>query len=706
MKFAHLTLTGVFASILALLCATVSFGQDTRVKTDLGRAFRKFDLIKTKPAALPDGSGADKRVAVQAAGRTFELDVVPNDIRGSRYRTEDTGPMGSTSPGNAGVKTFKGTIAGSGSSEVRLTIDGDSVQGFFDADGERFFIEPAKKYSGQAADGDAVVYKAADSLVQSAVFCETDIPTQISRGAGFVQSAGVVASPSYQVLELATEADLEFVQALGGSAQANTEILNILNMVEGTYNSQLGLSIRVVFQHTWSSADPYAGASNDVILNAFTNYWNQNYPNSSVPRDAAHLFSAKSAAVGRGLAWVGVICSNPMYAYGVSGYVNWAPGKFLIPAHEIGHNLGANHVDGTQNCANTLMNPSLGTGTPLSFCGYSQNEIATYVTSYGSCMLGGGGPTPTPTPTPNPTPTPTPNPTPTPTPDPTPTPWPPVPNPGGSTAFDFDGDGRADQSVFRAATGTWYLNQSSLGVGAFQFGSAGDKAVTADFDGDGRTDPAIYRSGIWYRLNSSSNTVGISSFGLAADIPVPSDLDGDGRAEIVVFRPSDGNWYSLSTVSGAFSVVHFGSNGDVPVPADYDGDGRSDLNVFRPSNGVWYRLNSSTGNMAATQFGLAGDKPVMGDFDGDGRADLAIFRPATGTWYILQSASGSYAITNFGLPGDIPTAADFDGDRRADIAVYRPATGVWYRLNSSTGAFNAMAFGISTDQPLAGYYIR
>ena len=316
---------------LLYFAATVSFGQDSRVKTDLGRAFRKFDLIKTKPAALPDSPGAEKRVAVQAAGQTFDLDVTPNDIRGSRYRTEDTGPMGVTAPGNAGVKTFKGTIAGRGGSEVRLTIDGGDVQGFFEADGERFFIEPAKKYSGLAAEGDAVVYKAADSLVQSAVFCETDIPTQISRGAGLVQSAGVVASPSYQILELATEADLEFVQTLGGAAQANTEILSILNMVEGAYNAQLGLSIRVVFQHTWSSADPYAGASNDVILNAFTNYWNQTYPNSSVPRDAAHLFSAKSAAVGRGLAWVGVICSNPMYAYGVSGYVNWTPGKVFDP---------------------------------------------------------------------------------------------------------------------------------------------------------------------------------------------------------------------------------------------------------------------------------------------------------------------------------------------------------------------------------------
>src|SRR5215218_9823635 len=349
MKFAPLALKGVFATLLALLCATLSFGQDARVKTDLGRAFKKFDLIKTKPAAAVDNNGQERRLAVQAGGRNFQLDVTPNDIRSDRYRTEDNGPAGISSPGNAGVKTFKCTIAGSGKSEVRLTIDGDDVEGFFEADGERFFIEPAKKYSNKAVAGEAVVYRAEDSMVESPFLCDSDIPTQISQGAAILESGAAVASPSYRILELATEADLEFVQTLGGAAQANTEILNIMNMVEGTYNVELGLSIRVVFQHTWTTADPYAGSTNNIILDAFGNYWNSNYPNSSVPRDAAHLFSAKSAAVGRGLAWISVICSNPQYAYGVSGYVNWAPGKFLIPAHEIGHNLGANHVDAAQS---------------------------------------------------------------------------------------------------------------------------------------------------------------------------------------------------------------------------------------------------------------------------------------------------------------------------------------------------------------------
>lgn len=692
MKLANISLRGVLATIVALLFAAAVFGQENQVRSDLGRSFKKFDLVTVRPSAVAESGDSARQLNVRAAGRDFQLVVTPNDIRSSRYRTEDSGPAGLSSPGNAGVNTYKGRIAGSAGSEVRLTINGDKLEGFFEAGGERFYIEPAVKYSSAAAEGESVVYRGEDSLVQSPYFCDSDIPSRISQEASLVESANAVSMPTYKILELATDADFEFVQALGGAAQANSEILSILNMVEGTYNAELGLSIRVVFQRTWTVADPYAGATTDAILNSFTNYWNQNYPSATVPRDAAHLFSGKSAATSRGLAWVGVICNNPNYAYGISGYVSWAPGKFLIPAHEMGHNLGANHVDAAQSCASSLMNAALSATTPLSFCTYSQTEVNTFVTTYGACMLPEG---PTPTPTPSPTPSPTPAPAPNPT-----------PVPGSFTPFDFDGDGRADQSVFRPATGTWYLNQSAAGFSAFPFGSAGDKAVTADFDADGRSDPAIFRSGVWYWLNSSDSTFGIRSFGLANDIPAPADFDGDRRAEVAVFRPSDGNWYSLSTISGAYSVIRFGLSGDIPLPADYDGDGRADINVFRPSSGVWYRLNSTNGSLAAVQFGVSGDKPVIGDFEGDGKADVSVFRPSNGTWYVLLSNGSGYKIVNFGLSGDMPTPADYDGDGRTDIAVYRPAGGIWYRLNSTGGQFVGIPFGLSTDQPLEGYYVR
>ncbi|MGI8811571.1 MAG: FG-GAP-like repeat-containing protein [Pyrinomonadaceae bacterium] len=667
MKFPFISVHIASTLAIFLAFASFTFGQDVQLKTDLGRSFAKFDVTLISTGTAPELNGGERRFSIQAAGRNFDFVVTPNDIRSPRYRTENDGASGKTAPGNAGVNTFKGSIAGSSSSEVRLTIDGTKVEGFFDADGECFFIEPAAKYSSSARSDESVVYQAKDSLVQSAFYCDSDLSTQIGKTAVVAGLSRADAARSYKVIELATDADLEYVQTLGGAAQANTEILSVLNMVEGTYNSQLGLSIRVVFQHTWTTADPYAGVSNDVILNAFTNYWNTNYSNVNIPRDAAHLFTAKSAALSRGLAWVGVMCNNPLYSYGLSGYVSWEPGKFLIPAHEIGHNLGANHAEAAQSCASSLMNAQLSNTTPMQFCTYSQAEINSYVIANGSCMLPGSA---------------------------------------SSAPFDFDGDGRADQAIFRPGSSVWYINRSSTGFTAFQFGSPADRSISADFDGDGKSDPAVYRGGIWYRFKSATNTVDGYVFGLPTDIPVPADLNGDGKAEIVIFRPETGDWHWLSSVDGSYSVQRFGSPGDIPLPGDYDGDGKADFNVFRPSTGVWYRLNSSTGSMSAMQFGTNGDKPVSGDFDGDGKTDTAIYRPSTAAWYVYRSGSGSFYGVNFGLPTDIPSPGDFDCDGKTDSSVFRPSDGVWYRLNSANGQFVGIPFGQAGDQTVEGYYVR
>jgi hypothetical protein len=530
--------------------------------------------------------------------------------------------------------------------------------------------------------------------------CGVDVGSQIESGQEMVQSAGVSVAgvELLRVIELATDADYEYVTRLGGAAQANAEILSILNMVEGTYNAELGLSISVVFQHTWSQPDPYGGANTSDLLTAFQNHWNTNYPTSSVPRDAAHLFTGKSYALSAGIAFVGAICRTPMYAYGLSGYISWAPGKFMIPEHEIGHNLGADHVDATQSCASTIMNPALSPSTVNTFCSYSRNQIATFVSANGTCLSQGG---PTPTPTPTPTATPTPSPTVTPTPFPTPTPPPPPPT-GGRTRFDFDGDGRADIGVFRQGTGTWYFNLTYAGYYARTFGQPGDKAVSADYDGDGRTDPAVFRSGVWYR---SMSTMGysVTNFGQFGDVPAPADFDGDGLADIAVFRPTESNWYILGTSSG-YRVTPFGVVGDVAVPADYDGDGRADIAVFRPSTGQWYRLGSSTG-YAVNTFGQFGDKAVSGDFDGDGRADLAVWRPSTGVWYV-QGTSGGFWSVAWGVATDIPVPADYNGDGRTDVAVYRPSTGQWYRIDSGTNTLSVQTFGVNTDDPVESFYIQ
>lgn len=268
-------------------------------------------------------------------------------------------------------------------------------------------------------------------------------------------------------------------------------------------------------------------------------------------------------------------------------------------------------------------------------------------------------------------------------------------------SFDFDGDNRSDIGVFRPSDSVWFLNNSSQGFSAAQFGLPTDRITPAKFDGDRKTDLAVYRSGVWYVLRSGGGLMSLQ-FGLPDDIPVAADYNGDGLAEFAVYRPSNGAWYMWNWVTQQLSAVQFGADGDKPVPADYDGDGKTDVAVYRPSAGTWYLLRS-TGGFTATSFGLSVDKPVTGDFDGDGLADIAVYRPSAGDWYVLPSTGGFTAV-HWGAAADIPTPADYDGDGKTDLAVFRPAEGNWYTLQSATASFSGIHFGLNGDTPVSRSY--
>ena len=669
--FVILFITGAFSPALA---------QSSALKLDLEKSFRESQVVRLDVRRAK----ADRKLSIAAAGKNFEISLTPRDLRAPRYYAEDTGVVGTRRLEKSAISTYKGKIAGDAQSEVRLTIDDAGVQGFFGSKRERYFIEAAKKYSGAAAADEFVVYQEADVLKDKSFFCPQALTGEIEDGRSLVMSENAQVISTLKTIEIATDADAEFVSSTGGIDAANAKILTILNMVEGVYESELNLTISVVYQHTWSIGDNFETATPIVRANRNCNdpvnplsskylcnlqdWWESNIPQTQVARDTVHYFSNKTSLQGRGYAWLGVLCRNVPFGYGFTGNVpGWDQADFMLTAHEIGHNLGATHSDAMSNCGNTLMQMQLSGETQLSFCTASRTQIGDYIGTNGSCLS----------------------------------------SRGTLGRLDFDGDGKTDIGIYRPGMGEWWINRSSTSQTiAAQFGLSTDRVVSGDFTGDGKADIAFWRfsNGFWYILRSEDGSFFSFPFGTAGDVPAPADYDGDGKTDAAVFRPSTGTWYILNSNGSGTSILQFGAVGDKPVAADYDGDGKTDVAIFRPSDGSWWYLRSSDVQYKVFRFGLGTDKPVPGDYTGDGKADIAVWRPTTGEWFFQRSEDNSYYSLPFGAAGDVPAPGDYDGDGKFDTAVFRPATSNWFIQRSSAGIL-ITTFGAAGDLPVPNAFV-
>ena len=200
----------------------------------------------------------------------------------------------------------------------------------------------------------------------------------------------------YKTLRLALACTGEYTAYFGGVTQALAAMNATLTRVNGIFNRDLALHLNLianntVLLYTNPATDPYSpssvganGAWNLELQNDLTaKIGNANY-------DIGHLFGASGGGGNAGC--IGCVCQNPISSTDLakgSGYTSPADGKpegdtFDIDfvAHEMGHQLGANHTF-SHETEGTGVNVEPGGGsTIMAYAGVTDYNVQSHSDDY------------------------------------------------------------------------------------------------------------------------------------------------------------------------------------------------------------------------------------------------------------------------------------------------------------------------------------
>lgn len=353
----------------------------------------RFDVEFFDPADIEAAAASGAPCDLDLCGEAHRVLVEPVDLRSYRFRATTRSGGERRIVYKSPPKTFKGTLVGDSESVVRLSITKSGLRGYVRSGENWTFIRPMPP-SVALSEGEHLVFTDADLGDRVVGTCAAVRP--LTDGALLTEPVSSpspsVAAAELGVLELAVDADFEYFSRYG--TDSVTEIESVLNEVDGIFGSDLGLRIELVHINVWEDpSDPYESTDPDVLLDELRSYWTTNM--GSVNRDAVHLITGKDLDnLTVGLAFLDAVCRS--FAYGLTQDLNPASLVPLVVAHELGHNLGAEH-DPDGSTPRYIMYPSI-SGTNLSeYSPESQSQISSYLATV-SCVEAGSGSGSTPPP--------------------------------------------------------------------------------------------------------------------------------------------------------------------------------------------------------------------------------------------------------------------------------------------------------------------
>jgi hypothetical protein len=154
------------------------------LEQDLNQSFKAFKIFRLgeNQSLAPTAESTGASLTVPTVAKTYVLNLTANDLRSPKYSAEETTVAGAHTLDFGGVKTFKGKVSGEADSVVRLTIDGERVEGYFLSGAEKFYVEPARRYSEFAAAADLIVYRESDFSNPEDFECHSALGEKIENG--------------------------------------------------------------------------------------------------------------------------------------------------------------------------------------------------------------------------------------------------------------------------------------------------------------------------------------------------------------------------------------------------------------------------------------------------------------------------------------------------------------------------------------------
>ena len=307
--------------------------------------------------------------------------------------------------------------------------------GSWPTDDELYFLEPASRFFGPRAAGETLAYRLSDVVLdQIPLTCGTGqraisgrrgktTPGALRRalrellGGAATRTA---AAGALQEAELGLAADFEYYSA--HEDDSATDLAEIVNSVDGIYQSEVNVSIALVSTVVFTTVnDPFSGTNVPVtLLGEVANWRNNNDNNSSQAMwqtDLTHLFTGRDLQNNViGIAYLRSLCDSDGAAGVDQDWTSSLNLMTLLLAHEMGHNFGAPHdnqagVVVLRRTGHVHHEPRPRAVAAAALLALQQDPGSTPMCRRRDASTDAGPPPPTNTPTNTPTPTSTPTPT-------------------------------------------------------------------------------------------------------------------------------------------------------------------------------------------------------------------------------------------------------------------------------------------------------